>query len=136
MILYLRAHIRSLYLQNRVCRSQQLHSVGNVAPPAIQWHIILQHNVIAFHSNALQWMDPIYKSHVSLKTKQINAEDQHQIETCHNLTSPCALPAFDYRWYPKSVTDTDSTFLTIISFNDDHPLPRITTILSVTFTEH
>jgi len=72
------------------CRSQ-LHCVGNAAPTAIQGQITLQHNVIGFHSNALQWMDPIYKSHVSLKTKQLNAEDRHHIETCHNLMRPCAL---------------------------------------------
>lgn len=88
MILYLRAHIRSLDLQNIACRSQ-LHSAGNTAPPAIQWQIILHHNVIGFHSNALQWMNPIYKSHVSLKTKQLNAEDQHHIETCQFNEALC-----------------------------------------------
>jgi hypothetical protein len=122
MILRFRAQILSLYLQNIPCRSQ-LHSVGNSAPTAIQWQIILHHNVIGFHSNALQWMDPIYKSHVSLKTKQLSAGDQHHIETCYNLIG--LLRADDYLCNPVGVTNTDSTFLTVISLNDDHPLPGI-----------
>ena len=79
---------RSLGLQNIAWRSQ-LHSVGNIATPAMQWQIILHHNVIGFHSNALQWMYPIYKSHVSLKTKQLNAEDQHHSETCQFSEALC-----------------------------------------------
>jgi hypothetical protein len=133
MTLYLRTYIQSTELQNIVRRSQ-LHSVGNIAPPAIQWQIILHHNVIGFHSNALEWRDPIYKSHVSLQTKQPNSEDQHHIETCHNLMRHCACRRLSLksRRRNKSWLHVPE----INSLNDDHPLPGIMIILSVTFTEH